>query len=438
MFYLKKVSMFTYMMFLFYICFVPQTWGDIDWSTGTLIEQMVSPPEQITTKIYLGSSVAISNDYAIIGAKKDDSIVYQGGAASIYEKNEGKWSLVKRIDAQKSGYLGRSVALAGNFAFASAPAFDIDDNQKDVGIVYVYQRQKSGDWVQTQTLFPDPIETLQNFGTSMATSNDTQLIVGGYGSSDHSGKAFIFELEGNQWIQRHYLEPEEPDIGGRFGIDVDIYNDYVIVGAYKAFSFQGAVYIFHKEDGHWIQKQRIISPYNHLYSFFGYSVSIHENYAVVGSKSEQLNDYRNAGAVYVYRRTENSWEQMPKLVEPDLQKEDRFGESLDIKGNILAVGSPKMDAEIVNSGAVNIYRIENDHFVLLRKITAKYPQEEVRYGCSLVIDEHQILVGSESYDNYGVRNGSAFFYSFDPYVPNGVLGLDDAIQVLKILSDTEQ
>jgi len=434
---IKKLLVYVLCGFSTYFCMVPHVWSEMDWSTDQLHEQLVSPPDQVTQQVYFGSSVSLTDKYAIIGAKKDDQIVDDGGSAYIYEKNDNEWILVKKIVGSHNNpkdYLGISVELAGDFAFAGASSYSLNEN-KEVGIVYVYQRQSSGEWLQTQTLIPEAIEDTHNFGCSIAAHN-TQIVVGAYGNSKESGKAFIFQLEDNQWLQRQCLEPETPDIRGRFGKDVDIYNDFIIVGAYNAFSYKGAVYFFQKREGIWKQTQLIESPSPDYYTLFGDTVAMSDHYAVVGSKAESINDVRNIGSVYVFQRNENSWTLMSKLLAPDLQIDDRFGVSIDIEGNLLAVGGTKMDSDNVDSGAVHIYRLENNQFTFLRKISAQQSQGNMLYGSALKITNNSILIGAESnkINNYPI--GSAFYYSLDassPFGSDGVLGLDDIVRYLQIL-----
>lgn len=434
------------LVFICCICihysFVPQSWSEMDWSIVNLKEQMVSPPSHITDTILFGSSVAISDQYAIIGSKENSQIAYKGGSAYIFEKKEGKWLCVQEIVGSENNikdYLGTSVALTGNYVFAGALKYDLDENNKDVGIVYVYQRQASGDWIQTQTLMPDTIEDSHSFGCSMATYN-TQLVVGAFGDRDESGKVFLFELEDNQWIQRHCLIPDDPDLGGRFGCSVDIYQDYIIVGAYLGFDYQGAVYIFQRLESGWKQMELIKYPILDQIGHFGYAVSINDHYAAVGSKSEKENaGIRSTGAVYVYQRNNDTWEQMPKLLAPNLQKDDKFGLSIDLEGNILAVGGTKMDSDVVDSGSVNIYRIEENSFSFLRKIAAQQPRVYSLFASSLAMNRNNILIGAIGYVNSNEHEtGSAYFYSLEmpssPFGPDNVLGMDDIIHWLQILS----
>ncbi|ETR72136.1 MAG: hypothetical protein OMM_07686, partial [Candidatus Magnetoglobus multicellularis str. Araruama] len=366
--------------------------------SNPLSEQKVIP-ENPTANACYGSAVAISDKYAIIGSKKDGQVADKGGSAYIYEKIGGQWELQQKFVGEKDGvgdYLGLSVTLTGNYAFAGASSYNLDDSHKDVGVVYVYYRQTSGEWVQFQKLVPDPIEGTHNFGTSLAVSNN-QLIVGAYGNTSESGKAFIFELDhNNQWIQRHCLEPDEPDIKGRFGNSVDIYENYAIVGAYIGFGYKGAAYIFQKENGSWQQKQLMIAPYDDNYSYFGYSVGINNQYAVVSAYGESRNGYSNAGTVYIYQKNADVWELMSELFENDLQKSDKFGVSLDLKENILAVGATKMDSDIVDSGAVFIYWLGNDCYTKQRKIVPGDPITDSLFGSSVSIFGNDILIGNES------------------------------------------
>lgn len=417
----------------FSFCFISQSWGELDWESGTLVEQTVIPDNHVpdnNNKVYFGSSVALSDKYAIIGSTRDSQVINKGGAAFIYEKNEKEWILVKKVCDPELGeidYLGVAVALSGDYAFAGAL------NHKDLGIVYVYQRQTSGEWKQTQKLIPDSIEGTNNFGCSLAAYNG-QLIIGAYGTRDDAGKAFIFELVDNQWIETQCLQPEEPDIiverlGGRFGEAVDISKDYAIIGTGFGFEGIGAFYIYKKQNNLWQKMTLIKNVSNTKFSYFGKSVAINEQYAVVGAYGE--ND--DAGVVYVYRRDGDSWDLMSTTSLPDLIEEDFFGISVDLDGNIFAVGAKKVDWDVENSnyGAAYIFRIEeNESCSLLKKFTANQPVQNGYFGANISITEKNILIGDGN-------SLSAYFYSLEPsspFGPDGILGLDDVVHFLQILS----
>lgn len=71
----------------------------------------------------------------------------------------------------------------------------------------------------------------------------------------------------------------------------------------------------------------------------GYSVAIDGNRAVVGAPGDAEHG-TSAGAAYVYTRDESGWSQHAKLVSDSIGAGDRFGESVSISGDLIAIGAP--------------------------------------------------------------------------------------------------
>jgi hypothetical protein len=440
MFVLKKGFIILLSVLCFSFCVATQSWGELDWDSGAFTQEIIVPDNLIpasNNKVSLGSSVAISDKYLIVAAKLDSQISDRGGAAFIYEYMAGKWVLVKKIAPAETGegdYVGIAVTLADEYAFASALNHKVDENHKDLGIVYVYQRKTAGEWEQTQKLIPDLSEDTHHFGSSLAVCNN-HVIVGAYGKRSETGKAFIFERENNQWILRQTLIPDETDIlgifGGRFGADVDISDNYAIVGTGLGFDGIGAFYIYKKQNNSWEKMTLVQNIHETKMAYFGKTVAINDQYAVVGAYGENT----DAGVVYVYRLNGDSWELITELVPSDVIAEDNFGVSIDLDGNILAVGAKKHDwgEENSNYGAVYIFRIENESCTLLDKIKARNFMTEDYFGNAVSIndDNKTIVIGTDS----GISNlGFYFIKPFSPFGLDGVLGLEDVIHWLQVLS----
>jgi hypothetical protein len=77
-----------------------------------------------------GYSVAISGDYAIVGANQEDHNATGGqfldnaGAAYILRNNAGTWTVVQKIvasDRAADDEFGTSVAISGDYAIVGAP-----------------------------------------------------------------------------------------------------------------------------------------------------------------------------------------------------------------------------------------------------------------------------------------------------------------------------
>ena len=84
-----------------------------------------------------------------------------------------------------------------------------------------------------------------------------------------------------------------------------------------------------------------------VFDYYGYSVSIAGDYAVVGSILEDggIDDpFLSAGAVYVFYRTGvDTWGEVKKLVASDPQAQDQFGYSVSISGDYAIAGARQED-----------------------------------------------------------------------------------------------
>ena len=83
---------------------------------------------------------------------------------------------------------------------------------------------------------------------------------------------------------------------GYFGIDVDIYGNYAVIGALGVNNGTilntGAVYVYKKSTtGAWLQVAKLYASDSQSYAYFGASVAIHGNYIVVGSPSKTVSGF---------------------------------------------------------------------------------------------------------------------------------------------------
>jgi subtilisin-like proprotein convertase family protein len=114
-----------------------------------------------------------------------------------------------------------------------------------------------------------------------------------------AGAAYIYEWDGDQWVQQATLLASDGQTFDYFGYSVSIDGDQVMVGAPSAGSnAEGAVYIFQWDGNQWMQQTRLANPGYRAESAFGGAVSISGEYAVVGSRS---------AGTHIYKREDSGW-----------------------------------------------------------------------------------------------------------------------------------
>jgi len=242
-----------------------------------------------------------------------------GLLTSAYAINHGNTKVVG-MDRSEYTYFGESVAIFGDYAIVGSPEesfIDSDDfmnNRYSAGAAYLYKYTKGTDKWELVTQISPKIN-YASFGKSVAIDGNRIVIgafdqdVNGDGSGANHGAVYIYENYTQGIGEPIMLSPSQE--GTYFGRSVAISNDQIVVGATwghteagVAGGNYGAAYIYSNKTGEWILQQQIISP--ELDTMFGQSVSIYDNYLVVGSQARSAT-IKGAGYAYYYNSDSESW-----------------------------------------------------------------------------------------------------------------------------------
>lgn len=330
-------------------------------------------PENGSEEDHFGASVSISGAYAIVGAHGDDDRGNESGSGYIFYRDEGgadNWGLVTKLtalDGAADDRFGYSVSLSGDHAIVGA--FENCENGYMSGAAYIFYHNQEGpdQWGEVKKLMAADGSELDHFGFSVAISG-FYAIVGSYGDEDNgvlSGSAYIYYKdldETDGWGECAKITASDGESYSFFGTSVGISDELAIVGAYKhndSLKHSGAAYIFHKDQngsGKWGQQAKLKANNPSSYDYFGWSTSISEEYAIVGAyNDDDLGS--NSGSVYIFSKDpdiEEGWNQAGKLTASDGAEKCNFGKSVSLSGNYAFVGSSSTSAGI-NSGAVYIF-----------------------------------------------------------------------------------
>jgi hypothetical protein len=314
-------------------------------------------------------------------------------------------------DGAAGDYFGWSVSISGDYAVVGA-SFD-DDKGASSGSAYIFKRDGTT-WSQQAKLTASDGAAGDMFGCSVSISGD-YAVVGAYYDGDKgyaSGSAYIFKRDSTTWSQQAKLTASDGAAEDFFGCSVSISGDYAVVGAYyndDNGTDSGSAYIFKRDGTTWSQQAKLTASDGAAGDGFGWSVSISGDYAFIGAN---LDDDKGdaSGSAYIFKRDGTTWSQQAKLTAYDGAAGDVFGCSVSISGDYAIVGAYGDGDKGSVSGSAYIFRRDGTSWVLQQKLLASDGAAGDVFGCSVSISSDCAIVGAYSDDDKGNNSGSAYVF----------------------------
>ena len=184
-----------------------------------------------TTQDYFGSSVAIGNNIAFVGAEGENKVY-------VYTYDGTNWNNTSTITPSTTGVsFGNSMSYDGTNLIIG----DVGDNS-----AYIFTFDGTN-WVEQKVTASDGSST-DHFGRSVSISGN-YAIVGAWGKSSMTGASYIYENNNGTWSQSQKIIASNGNSNDRFGFSVAIQNTTAVVGAYydnpsSMGNYAGSAYIF--------------------------------------------------------------------------------------------------------------------------------------------------------------------------------------------------
>ena len=363
-----------------------------------------------------GLYVAIDGDYAIVGAIGDDDKGSNAGAAYVFLRSGTSWTQQAKLlanDGAAGDFFGVSVAISGDYAVVGATGEDAKGT--DAGAAYVFKRSGTS-WSQEAKLLANDGAAGDQFGNSVAISGDYALI-GAYYDDDKgssSGSAYVFVRSGTSWTQQSKVVASDGAASDYFGWSVSISGDYALIGAYKDDNSKGtdagAAYVFLRSGTTWTQQAKLLANDGRAADEFGHSVSISGDYAIIGALRDDNTKGTDAGAAYIFVRSGTTWTQQAKLLASDGAATDEFGRSVSIDGDYAIVGAPGEDTKGSSSGSAYVFKRSGTSWSQQSKIVANDGAADDNFGYSVSISGDYALIGAYGDDDKGSISGSAYVF----------------------------
>ena len=288
-----------------------------------------------------GRSVALSGDTAVIGAFTDDDNGSGSGSAYVFVRSGSGWTGQAKLtasDAATNGLFGTSVALSDDTAVVGAQTDD-HAGVTSPGSAYVFVRSGTG-WTEQAKLTASDPSAFAQFGHSVALSGDTAVVGAHRDGSFSDGSAYVFVRSGTVWSEQAKLTASDAADGDWFGFGVALAGDTALVGAkLEGDNDDGSAYVFVRSGASWSQQAKLINSEPAIFDNFGNSVALSGDTAVVGAWTDDHAGGLQAGSAYVFLRSGTSWNAQAKLIASDAAESDRFGGSVAISGDTAVVGA---------------------------------------------------------------------------------------------------
>jgi alpha-tubulin suppressor-like RCC1 family protein len=397
-------------------------------------------------EVDFGQAVAISNEYAIVGA--GSSYIDDSNAAYIYNAPFGdvESRTIKPIPPANGQILPSfcvAVPYSDNQSFRIIPdagykIFDVKVDEKSVGAVssYTFNNVRQNHIISASFVLYDAVFVTEDgknvfdndfYYRSLDVYEDS-IIIGNDSYNMGEGIAYIYKRNGNKWIINALLTPENRH---GFGSAVSIYKDYAVVGARydknRGGKYEGSVYVFKKNRNSdtWEQQAKLIIPdeqpsYSY-YHYFGRTVSIFEDYIISGTgnsnasqafffkkqgdewiqqeQSLYFGEYvehvlikdnyafispPQEGYVYIYELQNDYWTEIDRLRSVDYHAYDYFGQSFTVFNDYLFVGATRGDSNQADTGSVYVYKKGTHRWVYQEKLVASDGEQYDNFGNAMV------------------------------------------------------
>jgi len=253
------------------------------------------------------------------------------------------------------------------------------------------------------------------------TTNSEYLFVSTWTTSTEGQigeSVYVFEKVGDSWLETDRLFISDDPLGTEcFGCSLSANNNFLFIGAPSDTINgiqSGVVHVYQKESNSWIYKEKLFPSDASVGQGFGGQISLGEDYAIISSAADDINDLNNSGSVYIFTKDQDSWVEVTKIIPSDPTSNAVFGNSPELSDEYAFIGAPSaLDNDSLETGAIYIFKKEGNDWIEQNKLT---PEDGSRFdGFSKPVykDNTLFIAANKSPGNNDFYKGAAYLYSED-------------------------
>lgn len=297
-------------------------------------------------------------------------------------------------DLKTTDNFGSSVAVSEQFVAVGA------DGLEDTGGVLVYKGSGSS-WnlhstlIHSQASFHDfagnDIAMSENYIVAAAPANGaSQLIT--------NGKAYVYQLVDDQWIEDGVLSPAPGLDGYSFGLNVNIHEDNILVSSPRL-TQHGAVLLYEKQNDEWVNTFDFTADAGTI-GAFGVAFDMNDEWIAIGSLDVDLSP-AEAGQrllVHLYKKVGSEWIKN-QIIEYEYQilQAQTHVKTIELSQDQLLIGNHRVFEDENEEGEVRTYLLEDGSWNLSQKF---HPEgfELHELGRQVALGENFAMYGASKYD----------------------------------------
>jgi hypothetical protein len=251
---------------------------------------------------------------------------------------------------------------------------------------------------QETILYPSHPTSPLFFGRPVAASES--FIVFGAASGNpnfqsQAGAVYVFEKEDTEWLEKLILTASDAGAFDRFGSSLAINNEHIFAGTPLNDNSKGGVYVFSKVDGEWVEETKLTALDGQEADGFGFSVALFDDVLAVGAYGVDVGNAMNAGAVYLYKKQNNEWIELEKILPPEPINSGFFGFEVEIDDEFLFVtGSYDLEGLPQHGRVIHIYEREGVNWNLKQQIYSMGDREHSNLGSHIRVSEDRFIVNT--------------------------------------------
>ena len=359
-----------------------------------------------------GFEVELEDDTLVVAGIGFSVGVTVAGEVQIFERTPTGWAPTERLvtpDGADLDEFGTGLALDGDRLFVGARSHDLTN--EDAGAVYVYERGGGGPFTFVQKLVASGPDLGDLFGWSIAADGDRVAIGAPSDDEDgnNSGAVYLFERVGGTWIQTLKFNASNTIFGDQFGSSVDLQGDILMVSSPLTDINEGTVYVFQRVGVTWVEQQLLNPSDAQTNQNFGARVDLDGDSVLIGAFQDDNSGGPFTGAAYVFTSSGGTWTEQQKLTGSDTASGAFFGTRVALDGDRAIVGAWAHTTDELQAGSAYVFDRFGAQWTETAALTPSDAAETDLFGLDVDLQGGEVVVGAVQADIGATSNAGAAY-----------------------------